>query len=137
MTDFSTAAVGAALPEVVFGPVTRTTLALYAGASGDHNPIHVDIDFARKAGLDDVFAHGMLSMAELARVVTDWAGLERVVSLSTRFLAITPVGATVTCRGEVVERFESDGVPHLRVSLTAAIGEGTRSLACEAVVRAA
>ena len=137
MTDFSTAEVGAALPEVVFGPVTRTTLALYAGASGDHNPIHVDIDFARKAGLDDVFAHGMLSMAEFARVVTDWAGLERLVSLSTRFLAITPVGATVTCRGEVVERFESDGVPHLRVSLAAEIGEGTRSLAGEAVVRAA
>lgn len=137
MTDYSTAAVGAALPEVVFGPVTRTTLALYAGASGDHNPIHVDIDFARKAGLDDVFAHGMLSMAELARVVTDWAGLDRLVSLSTRFLAITPVGATVTCRGKVVERFESDGVPHLRVSLTAEIGEGTRSLAGEAVVRAA
>lgn len=137
MADFSTAAVGTALPEIVFGPLTRTKLALYAGASGDHNPIHLDIDFARRAGLEDVFAHGMLSMAELARVVTDWAGIECLVSLSSRFLAITPVGATVTCRGEVVERFERDGAPHLRVSLTAEIGEGTRSLAGEAVVRAA
>ena len=41
----------------------RATLALFAGASGDHNPIHIDLDVARSAGLDDVFAHGMLSMA--------------------------------------------------------------------------
>ncbi len=42
-------------------PVDRTTLALFAGASGDHNPIHIDIDFARRAGMPDVFAHGMLA----------------------------------------------------------------------------
>ena len=45
-------------------------LALFAGASGDHNPIHIDIDFARKAGMPDVFAHGMLSMAWLGRLLT-------------------------------------------------------------------
>ena len=49
----------------------RLTLALYCGASGDHNPLHVDIDFARAAGLDDVIAHGMLAMAYLGRFLTD------------------------------------------------------------------
>lgn len=137
MRDPIAARAGDRLPEVTFGPVSRATLALYAGASGDHNPVHIDTDYARKAGLTDVFAHGMLSMAELARVVTDWAGLERVVSLSARFLAVTPVGACVTCTGEVTERFERDGVPHLRVALTAAIDGGPRSLAGEAVIRVA
>ncbi|MGD9549587.1 MAG: MaoC/PaaZ C-terminal domain-containing protein, partial [Burkholderiaceae bacterium] len=53
--------VGDEMPVLELPPITRTTLALFAGASGDHNPIHIDIDFARKAGMPDVFAHGMLS----------------------------------------------------------------------------
>ncbi|GAO70694.1 MaoC family dehydratase [Comamonas sp. E6] len=55
--------VGDALPALELSPISRTTLALFAGASGDHNPIHIDTDFARKAGMPDVFAHGMLGMA--------------------------------------------------------------------------
>src|SRR3546814_1755994 len=53
-------------------------LALYAGASGDHDPVHIDIDFARAAGLPDVFAHGMLSFGLLSRMVTQWCGVERL-----------------------------------------------------------
>lgn len=48
---------GTTLPPLRLPPVSRTTLALYAGASGDHNPIHIDLDVARSAGLGDVFAH--------------------------------------------------------------------------------
>ena len=51
--------VGAELPARTLPPITRTALALYAGGSGDHNPLHVDIDYARAAGMEDVFAHGM------------------------------------------------------------------------------
>lgn len=123
------------LPEVVFGPFTRKVLALYAGASGDHNAVHIDTDFARGAGLDDVFAQGMLSMAPYARVVTDWAGLDRLESLETRFMAITPVGATGRFTGRVAERFEVDGVPKLRIALAAHIDGGVQSLGGEAVVR--
>ena len=63
------------LPELNIPPITRTTLALFAGASGDHNPIHIDLDFARAAGQDDVFAHGMLTMAYIGRLLTGWAHL--------------------------------------------------------------
>ena len=56
-------AVGDRVVNKTFPPISRHTLALYCGASGDHNPIHVDLDFAKKAGFDDVFAHGMLVMA--------------------------------------------------------------------------
>ncbi|WP_299354873.1 MaoC family dehydratase [uncultured Shimia sp.] len=131
------AQVGDTLPLLEFGPITRTTLALYAGSSGDHNPIHIDLDFAKRAGMDDVFAHGMLSMAQLGRVVTDWAGIERLRGLSSRFTAITPVGATVTCTGRVAERLDQDGEPMLRIALTATIDDGTQTLRGEALISAA
>lgn len=132
-----TAQVGDTLPTVTFGPITRTTLALYAGASGDHNPIHIDTDFAKRAGLQDVFAHGMLSMAQLGRVATDWAGTERLKGLSSRFTAITPVGATVTCTGRIRDRFDQNGTPMLRVALTATIDDGTQTLRGDALISAA
>jgi acyl dehydratase len=135
-TDLSKAAVGDALPEVVFGPYTRKLLALYAGASGDHNDVHIDTDFARAAGLEDVFAQGMLSMAPYARVVTDWAGLDRLESVEARFMAITPLGVTGRFTGKVVERFEEDGVAKLRIALAAHIDGGVQTLGGEAVVRA-
>ncbi len=135
-TDLSKAKVGDTLPEITFGPYTRRLLALYGGASGDHNAVHIDTDFARAAGLDDVFAQGMLSMAPYARVVTDWAGLERLESLETRFMAITPVGATGRFTGKVVESFEVDGVAKLRIALAAFIDGNIQTLGGEAVVRA-
>lgn len=52
---YQDARAGDALPGFTAGPISRHALALYCGASGDHNPIHVDLDFARSAGMDDVF----------------------------------------------------------------------------------
>lgn len=65
--------IGTELPVQSF-PVTRATLVRYAGASGDFNPIHWNEKFAKEVGLPDVIAHGMFTMAEAARVVTDWTG---------------------------------------------------------------
>ncbi|CAM5500782.1 MaoC family dehydratase [Streptomyces sp. URMC 127] len=65
--------IGTELPVRSF-PVTRADLVRYAGASGDFNPIHWNEKFAKEVGLPDVIAHGMFTMAEAARVVTDWAG---------------------------------------------------------------
>ena len=105
--------VGAPLPPLQCEPVSRLTLALYCGASGDHNPIHVDSDFARSAGRDDVFAHGMLGMAYLARLVTGWVPQRAIRSLSTRFVAITHVGDRISCTGTVAEK-----LTHKQVRLT-------------------
>ena len=68
---FAEVQVGDEIPLLSTSPITRHTLALYCGASGDHNPIHVDIDYAKESGLDDVIAHGMLSMAYLGRLLTN------------------------------------------------------------------
>lgn len=90
------------LPDLVTPPVTRAMLALYAGASGDHNPIHIDSDAAVAAGLDDVIAHGMLSMAFLGRVLTGWVPVTDLVSFRVTFRAPTPVRARLRCTARVV-----------------------------------
>lgn len=125
------------MPPVEFGPISRSTLALYAGASGDHNPVHIDIDFAKRAGLPDVFAHGMLSFGVLARVVTEWAGHARLRSFGARFLSITQLGDLITCRGEVIERFRANDEDRLRVKVVATAADGRETLVGEAVVAAA
>ena len=104
LPDPCNAAVGDLLPELALPPLDRATLALFAGASGDHNPIHIDIDFARRAGMPDVFAHGMLSMAWLGRLLTRWAPQPAMRELSARFVGIAHLGNALTCRGRVVER---------------------------------
>lgn len=124
-------AVGTALPPLVVGPLTRTTLALFAGASGDHNPVHVDLDVAHAAGLDDVFAHGMLSVAHVARLVSSWAGAGRLRALRVRFVAITPVNASPTCHGTVRE-LHDDG--SASVELAVRLADGTTTLTGTAVL---
>ena len=126
--------VGDKLPEHVRGPITRTTLALFAGASNDYVPLHIDSDYAKSAGMDDVFAHGMLSMAYLAQAVTRWAPQERLRRWNARFTAITPLHATVHCRGEVVEIFEEGGERLARLKLEVWTDLNVQTLGGEAVV---
>lgn len=99
--DLDKVSVGEKIPDLVIEPVTRSTLALYAGASGDHNPIHIDLDFARKAGMNDVFAHGMLIMAYLGRAITNIAPQSSLRNFNVRFSSITNVGNVLTCSGQV------------------------------------
>ena len=115
-------------------PVSRTTLALYAGASGDHNPMHIDIDYAKKAGESDVFAHGMLIMAYLGRSLTDWVPQSALRSFTTRFTAITRVGEKIVCTGKVAEKTEDGGEKRIRLELAAANQDGELKAAGEAVV---
>ena len=95
--------VGDELPAFETPALTRHTLALYCGASGDHNPIHVDIDFAHAAGMPDVFAHGMLSMAWLGRLLTRWVPQSALREFSVRFVAMTQVGERIRCAGRITE----------------------------------
>lgn len=122
------------IPTVETPPISRTTLALFAGAFGDHNPIHIDLDFARSAGMEDVFAHGMLSMAYLGRLLTDWAPQTALREFRVRFTAITRLHDRVVCTGRVVERFERDGKRLARVELQAANQDGEMRLKGEAVL---
>ena len=119
MTPFDPAAiaVGTSLPELTLEPVNRTTLALFGCASGDLNPIHLDLDIARKAGLPDVFAQGMLGMAWLGRLLTNWAPQSRLRRIDVRFQGITHLGNVVTCRGKVADIRDVDGERCARVEV--------------------
>ena len=101
--NLDNASVGDKIPDLVIEPITRSTLALYAGASGDHNPIHIDLDFAKKAGMKDVFAHGMLIMAYLGRAVTNIVPQSNLKNFNVRFSSITNIGDILTCSGEVTK----------------------------------
>ena len=101
---FDDVKVGDELPPVVKGPIQQIQLTRYAGASGDFNPIHQDAEFAKAAGMGDVFAHGMLSMGFVGQVVTDWAGPAAVRKLNVRFAAIVRLKDVITCKGRVLDK---------------------------------
>jgi len=126
--------VGDALPPLALPPVSRATLALFAGASGDHNPIHIDIDFARAAGMPDVFAHGMLSMAWIGRMLTNWTPQRNLREFNVRFSAMTRIGERIVCTGRVAEKLERDGERLVRIALESTNEAGEVKLSGDALV---
>jgi acyl dehydratase len=128
---------GSELPPVSY-PVTRLSLVKYCGASGDFNVIHWNERIARAVGLPDVIAHGMFTMAQAGRYVTDWAGpLATVTEFGVRFSAMVVVpdddaGATIEVSGLVAEKLDGNRVV---IALTAK-SAGTKVLTrARAVVR--
>jgi len=132
--DFNTLQVGDMLPPLTLPGVNRTTLALFAGASNDHNPIHIDLDYARKAGMADVFAHGMLSMAWLGRLLTQWVDQRQLREFGVRFVGITHLGHQITCTGKIVEKYESAGERRVRLDIQTANQYGEAKVVGSAVV---
>jgi acyl dehydratase len=96
-------------PPFSFGPLTRTDIVRYAGASGDMNPIHHDETFARSAGLPTVMAHGMLSAGLLGSFVTRWFGAGAVRRFEVRFRERVWPGDVLTARGTVIALSEAAG----------------------------
>ena len=135
---FEDVQVGDELPARSF-PITRRDLVRYAGASGDFNVIHWNQRIATSVGLPDVIAHGMLTMATAARLVTDWAGDPgAVVEYGVRFTKPVVVpdddsGALLEVAGVVAAKDEQART--VRVDLTAT-SSGDKVLArAQAVVR--
>ena len=118
--------------------VRRQDLVRYAGASGDFNVIHWNERLARSVGLPNVLAHGMFTMAQAGRYVTDWAGdAGAVVDFSVRFSAMVVVpdddtGATIEVSGTIEEKLDDNRVA---VALTARSGEAKVLTRARAVVR--
>jgi acyl dehydratase len=131
---FDCVQVGDELPALQLPPVDRTALALFAGASGDHNPIHIDTDVARRAGMPDVFAQGMLGMAWLGRVITGWVPQSQLRRFDARFQGITHLGNAICCRGSVLEKLERNGERCVRIELQSANQFGQTKIVGEALV---
>lgn len=126
--------VGDSLPSLTLPAISRRTLALYAGASADHHPLHIDLDYARDAGMPDVFAHGMLSAAYLGRMLSDWVPQAQIRDFSVRFIGITQLYSIPHCTGKITEKLERNGEPCVRVALSCANQHGEEKLIAEAVV---
>ena len=132
--NFDALKVGDEIPSLITEPVSRLTLALYATGSGDHHPLHLDQDYVRSKGIPDVFAHGMLGMAYLGRMLTQWVPQEAIRSFGVRFTAITQVGERLVCTGKVVEKLEQGGEKCVRLELTCANEQGEEKHKADAVV---
>ena len=103
--------VGDAREEVVIENLSRTQLVMYAGASGDYNPVHTDEVFATKvAGYPTVFAHGMLTMGATGRMLTNRVGDGRLTKYGVRFVAQVWPGDSLTARAVVDAIRNENGV---------------------------
>lgn len=104
MTDLTTVEVGAELPTIAQQSSLMTSV-MYAGASGDMNPLHYDESIAAQISPSGgIIAHGMFSMGLVSRALTEWAGgPEHVVEVSVRFTKPWPLGTTTTFGGTVSE----------------------------------
>jgi acyl dehydratase len=92
-----------------YGPITRTDLVRYQGASGDFNPIHHDEEFAKSAGFPTVFSVGMLQAGILASYATDWLGAANVRRFSVQFREQVWPGDHLVCSGKVARHYEESG----------------------------
>lgn len=131
---FDSVNVGDALPPLAAPALTCAMLALFADASGDHNPIHIDVDFARAAGLPDVIGHGMLTMAWLGRMLTGWAPQRDLREFGVRFTAVTQVGERITCTGRVAKKVERDGERLVQIEVKATNDAGEVKVAGDALI---
>jgi len=135
--SYDSVEMGAAIPVVSY-PVTRLSLVKYCGASGDFNVIHWNERIAKSVGLPDVIAHGMFTMAQAGRFVTDWAGPRAVVTeFGVRFSSMVVVpdndaGASIEVSGQVEEKLAGNQVS---IALTARSADAKVLTRARAVVR--
>jgi acyl dehydratase len=117
--------VGASRELRLVDDLSRTQIVMYAGASGDYNPLHSDDKYTREvAGYPGVFAHGMLTMGMTGRLLTDWFGDGRLTRYGVRFVKQVWPGDTLTATATVDAIREEDGVPYADVSVVTVNQDG-------------
>jgi acyl dehydratase len=105
--------------EKVVENLSRTQIVMYAGASGDYNPLHSDEVFTTKvAGYPSVFAHGMLTMGMTGRMLTNWVGDGRLTRYGVRFVAQVWPGDTLTAKAKVDALREENGKHFVDLSVS-------------------
>ena len=132
--DYSIAEIGDQLPSLTLGPIGQADLVLYANASGDQNPIHIDQDFAKKSGLPDVIAHGMLIMSYLGRLLTNAVPQSQIKNFSVQFSNMTHLNQKVICTGKVLEKNSIDNKEVVTVSLKVEDLQGEKKIIGQAII---
>ena len=128
--------VGESRESVLVDDLKRTRIVQYAGASGDFNPLHTDHVFATEAaGYPGVFAHGMMTMGMTGRVLTDWVGIEPLLSYGVRFKAQVWPGDTLTATATVESIEDTPTGPVAHFSLRTVNQHGAEVVTGTATVR--
>ncbi|HET7399106.1 MAG TPA: MaoC family dehydratase [Intrasporangium sp.] len=112
-------AVGDGAPERTLGPITQTDIVRFAGAGGDFNPLHHDVEFAHRAGFPRPIAMGQFQAGLLAGWASDWLGVEHLRSIEVRFVAPLAVGDSITLSGSVTALEQTEGGAIATVELRA------------------
>jgi acyl dehydratase len=117
--------IGESRTAVVLENVSRTRLVMYAGASGDYNPLHTDeVYVTQVAGYPTVFAHGMLSMGATGKLLTDWVGNGRLTKYGVRFVNQVWPGDTLTATATVEAIRDENGTRSADFSVTTVNQDG-------------
>ena len=132
--DYSVAKKGDPLPTLTVGPINQDDLVLYANASGDQNPIHIDQNFAKKSGLPNVIAHGMLIMSYLGRLLTNAVPQSQIKNFSVQFSNMTHLNQKVICTGKVLEKNSIDNKEVVTVSLKVEDLQGEKKIIGQAII---
>ena len=128
--------VGDTHKEIVVDDLTRTQLVMYAGASGDYNPIHTDDLYTREvAGYPSVFAHGMLSMGLTGKMLTNYVGDGRLTKFGVRFTNQVWPGDTLTAKATVAGIRNEDGTNFVDLTLETQNQDGTTVITGSATAR--
>jgi len=134
--EFDGVEVGDEAP-VLTHKLTRSDLVMYAGASGDFNPMHHDEVAAQAAGLPSVFGHGMLSMGILGKAITDFVGIGNLKSYKVRFTKQTWPDEELTSKVVVTAKDHADGAKLVTLEVSLANQNGELKVQGEAVAEAA
>lgn len=127
-------AVGGEITPLVKQPTTMQ-LVMWAGASGDYNPIHYDKDFAQSRGLSGVIVPGQLIGAFLGQLMTDWIGGKGALrKLSCSYKGMSYPGEAVTCKGKVIKKYVQNGEHFVECSLWAENPKGEKTASGKAMV---
>lgn len=128
--------VGDTYEEEVCNNLSRTQIVMYAGTSGDYNPLHSDEIFTTQvAGYPSVFAHGMLSMGMTGKMLTNYVGDGRLTYYGVRFTAQVFPGATLTAKATVTDIREENGDQIADLDVSTVDEEGTEVIKGKASAR--
>ncbi|MFC2008354.1 MaoC/PaaZ C-terminal domain-containing protein [Chloroflexota bacterium] len=131
---FEDMTVGSEIPSLAKQPTTRQ-LVMWAGASGDYNPIHYDKDFAQGRGLSGVIVPGQLVGTFLGQLVTDWIGEQgRLRKLTCSYRGMNYPGEAIICKGRITKKYVEDGEHYVECSLWAENARGEKTVTGMAVV---
>lgn len=123
------------LSPIKVGPIKQVDLVKYAGASGDFNPIHIDVEFAKNVGLESTIAHGMYIMAQAGRLLTKYFHLHQIKTFNVKFRGMTKLGETIICTGKVKKKIDSEKKIIINLQVASESGDvklsGDAEIQCE------